>query len=153
MAQLSTCEGARLRVLPSHQGSTLRKYAKPSEVESNPRGAMTFVTVVDDHRVSADVVDVALRTKNQRVSVGMTGILLGLPGATVEITKVFAGGAKARISAPGIDKEIKHHRLAVLGPGGIADGNAAGGHFPHGRDSKSYQEALARIKAKNLTAD
>jgi hypothetical protein len=111
---------------------------------------MTFVTVLDDHRVSADVVDVTLRTKNQRVSVGMIGILLGLPGATVEITRVFAGGAKARISAPGIDKEIKHHRLAVLEPRGIADSNAAGGHFPHGSDPRAsllgHEERHSKVK-------
>ena len=97
-----------------------------------------FVYVIDHRRIDDDQVEVSLNTRKHRVAVGMTGVVLGLPGAKVEVHRVFAGGAKARISLPGIAREIKHHAQVVLETSeGFAASNDANGHFPHDRAGRA----------------
>ncbi len=98
-----------------------------------------LVYVLDHHRVSAEVVEVTLNLRKHTVTVGTTGVLLGLPGARVEVTRVFYGGAKARITVAGIDKEIQHHRQVILEAGiGVTEANQSNGHFPHGSNPRAH---------------
>lgn len=117
--------------------------SKASATKSNGSPAskeagIKLVYVLHHQRISADTVNVTLNTRNKAVSMGMKGILLGVPGATVEVTRVFAGGAKARITFAGIDMEIQHHRQVVLEAGiGLTDANMSNGHFPHGSNPRA----------------
>ena len=117
------------------QTSADRPKSSPS---SRKDDKLMFVYVVDHHRIDDDHVEVSLNTRKHPVAVGMTGVVLGLPGAKVEVHRVFAGGAKARISLPGIAREIKHHaQFALETSDSLAASNAANGHFPHDRAGRA----------------
>lgn len=119
--------------------------ASRTDPEPKPQDARhMFVHIRRQHRISADVVDVSLDTHKYPVSVGMSGVVLGLPEAKVEVYRVFAGGAKARISLAGVDREIRHHRQVVLEVGEtFVKANASNGHYPHDPESR------AKLRAKH----
>lgn len=108
-------------------GRTSSTPAKSSKVEPK---SDNFAKVNNHRKISNDDVEVTIQSKTP-LTVGMTVALLGLPGAQVKITRVFAGGAKGRVSFPDIAKEIDHHTLVVLSPT-VAAADVPNGHQAHG---------------------
>lgn len=133
-----------------HHERTARRDAPGANPQSDTGPCMVTTVKV----MAPGVVSVLLATRNHHVEVGDTGVLYGIPDATVVVENVTRGYARGRITHEGIERMVNPAQLVVLSPdphmaklvSEITDDDRRRRHIASHRDGQGRRPAVsARI--------